>query len=389
MSKSMKKLQPIVMLLAALAISACGPQASPTPPDDAHVATKCVSVATSKPDNVQLAGRLVLQDFKNASSLYLFDPGDNSITPLSTPDETVGQASVSPDQKTLAFQAGNSKTNGWDVVLTDAQGKRLADIPWKQGFFSLGNWINNKQILIASFPPLVVFNPYTGEQLGYNYADLPNYSLDTTSNRLASFDPSMTRVLYKSQDDRDVLLDFTSKKALAELDNHPDPMPIATWKADGTEVAVVGTVAAPPIGGTPSANTGHEIFGISHDGKIRQLTYLTVHYGQLLTISPSGLSWSPDGRYLAFWIIYPASPALNWQLAVYDNVTQKTTNYCIANTSASTRPLTVPVWSPDGRQLLVENRYTQDSNHLVVLDIDQQAAFQIRDNTYPLGWLAP
>ena len=153
-------------------------------------------------------------------------------------------------------------------------------------------------------------------------------------------------------------------------------------------VAVVGFVV-PPGPSTPGADIGHDIFSISRDGQVRRLTHLTDHYGRLLTISPAGLSWSPDARYLAFWILYPDSPGLNWELVVYDTTAQKATDYCITNAGGSIRPLDAPIWSPDGRQLLVESRDAQGNNRVVILDLAQETAFLLSDNAYAAGWLAP
>jgi Tol biopolymer transport system component len=153
-------------------------------------------------------------------------------------------------------------------------------------------------------------------------------------------------------------------------------------------VAVVGKTVL----GSAASDSGDDIFSISRDGQVSQLTHLTEHYGKLLTINPSGPSWSPDGRYIAFWLIYP-SHGSEWQLAVHDTVNQKTTAYCIVNKDASQlsyiHPLPAPIWSPDSKQLMVENRYDPTSNHILIVDLAQKLAFSVFDNMYPAGWLSP
>ena len=385
----MKKTLFACALVTLLALSACAGQPGATVPDDAYVTTSCVAVSASRPANIQVDGIAVVNDYSSTSAPYLLNLADGSMQPLSKPAETIGELTVSPDQKTLAFQQSDPKTNTWNLVIADVHGNREKVIPWKQGFFNLNSWINNSQLLIATYPPLLVFNPFTGEQRGFAYTDLPDYLADSVSNRFAFFDPGLTSVLYKSQDDKNTLLDLASRRVLARVDNHPDPAPIAAWSPDGSRVAVVGTIPPPSVGpGTPAANYGHDIFSIGRDGQVKQLTNLTTHYGQLLTISPSGLSWSPDSRYLAFWIIFPAAASTGWQLAVYDTLSQKTTDYCISSLTTSFQPLRAPIWSPDGKQLMVENRYGQNLSHLVILDLERKAAFQAKDNVYPFGWLS-
>jgi Tol biopolymer transport system component len=47
-----------------------------------------------------------------------------------------------------------------------------------------------------------------------------------------------------------------------------------------------------------------------------------------------------------------------------------------------------PAWSPDGKQLLVENRYDETSSRALILDLATKNAYQIAENMHPAGWLA-
>jgi hypothetical protein len=51
---------------------------------------------------------------------------------------------------------------------------------------------------------------------------------------------------------------------------------------------------------------------MTRDGQVKQLTHLTDHYERLVNISKSGLSWSPDSRSIAFWVIYPQNQYKYW-----------------------------------------------------------------------------
>jgi Tol biopolymer transport system component len=155
---------------------------------------------------------------------------------------------------------------------------------------------------------------------------------------------------------------------------------------DGSQAAIVGTTVV----GEHSGDIGDDIFVISREGQMSQLTYLAKHYG--LGFNIYSLSWSPDSRYIAFWMWYPGVISNNWVLAVLDTSTKKVTDYCI-----STDPyarggqsyfgnVKAPLWSPDGKQIIVEHRI-KDSGYVVLLDIRQITAFQVAQNMVPLAWM--
>jgi hypothetical protein len=384
----------VFVVIVAVLFSACSsgptgivPTPNPSAPaDSAFVTTSCATLYPSVPDNVKLTGAVVFNDYKLTSHLFLKNLENGSEIPLATPADTVSDIRISPDHKTVGYQLGNSK-NEWSLVVADAQGNRTAEQIWPKGFFALGGWINNKEILVLTSPPLVAFNPYTQQEKNFDYPDFPDYALDPHRNRIVAFDSSLERAVYKNIHDKVTLYDLSNQKVLAEVDNHPNPSLIAAWAPDGSQVAVVGTIV-------PDSNSAYEsddLFSMTRDGEVRRLTHLTDHYERLVNISNSGLSWSPDSNSVAFWMIYPQNQYAHWELAVYETTTQKTTNYCISNNYESilnaTRYLLPPAWSPDSKQLLLENRYDETSSRTLILDLETKSAYQIAENMYPAGWL--
>jgi hypothetical protein len=384
----------ILALIIAVMLSGCA--SGPTtivltphpdaPADSAFVTTSCATIYPSVPDSVKLQGFAVLNDYKLTSNLFSKNLQNGSQTQLATPEDSVSDIRISPDHKSVAYQLGNSKME-WSLVVADAHGNRKTEHVWPKGFFMLGNWLNNDEILLLTFPPFVAFNPYTKQEKNFDYPDFPDYSLNPNSNRIAAFDPSLERAVYKNTNDKVTLYDIPNKKVLAEVDNHPNPSMISAWAPDGSQVAVAGTI---PVTPSPTYDSD-DLFSMTRDGQVTRLTNLTDHYERLVNISKAGLSWSPDSKSIAFWIIYPQNQYKYWELAIYDSTTQKTTNYCISNDYEnilnSTRYLSPPAWSPDGKQVLVENRYNGTLSRTLILDLETKNAYQITENMYPAGWL--
>lgn len=380
------------MILALL--TACSPTKviltphPAAPPDDSFVTTRCATIYSFPPIDVKFKGAVVLDDYESTSHLFIKNLENGSEIPLATPNDTVSDIRLSPDHRRVGYQLGNN--NGeWSLIVADVQGHRQTEQVWAPGFFILGNWINNGEILLFSTPPFVALNPDTNQTKNFDYADFPDYAFDSRSNRIALFDPSLQRAVYKNTNDKVTLYDIHNKKVLAEVDNHPNPSVIGAWAPDGSQVAVTGTI---PLGLTSdSSYDSDDLFSMTRDGQVKRLTHLADHYGKLVNISKAGVSWSPDSRSVAFWTIYPQNDYKYWELAVYDLTTQKTTNYCISNDYEnilnSTHYLLPPVWSPDGKQLLLENRYDAKSSRTLILDLQTNNAYQIAENMYPAGWL--
>jgi hypothetical protein len=393
----MKRITFLTAILMMLALSACMPYTVVTtdagiPPDDESVSTECVTIVNLTPLDIKPKGSVVLQDYNDASKLILMNLENGAQTPMQTWGETAAEIFPSPDRKTVAYKVGEPGKNIYSIVVADAQGNLKKEVPWKDGgFFILKEWINNDQLLISANPPLLVLNPYTGERKGFHVLDFPDYSDDPISgNRYALFDFTMDEVLYAAKDGKISLVDMKTKKVLGTVDNKFAPYPTAAWSPDNSKIVVIGSISL----STNESEAGYDLFTITRDGQVKRLTRLTDHYGKLFNISAkSGLNWSPDGRFIAFWLSNPQNPKLDWQLAVVDTTTGKTTNYCIpshiSSKLISRNQLPAPMWSQDGTQLLVEHRYDIDNTQVVVLDIAKKTAVHVMYNMYPAAWLFP
>ena len=132
------------------------------------------------------------------------------------------------------------------------------------------------------------------------------------------------------------------------------------------------------------APSAMELYSITRDGETTHLTNLTSYYSSILEISR--YAWSPDERYIAFWLRYGwIGNFANEELAVLDLGTLEVTNYCITSSFAAT----IPVWSPNGKQLAFGN-LSEDGEHwqVVLVDIIQSFAAVIAIGEMdPVGWM--
>jgi Tol biopolymer transport system component len=136
---------------------------------------------------------------------------------------------------------------------------------------------------------------------------------------------------------------------------------------------------------------GEELMGMSRDGLLKRLTYLTTTY----VAHPGAMSLSPDGRYIAYWLTIEAGPYPGERLAVADLLTGNVRNYCIAGyPDRSFGKSFPPVWSPDGKSLAVTFPVRmQDSNmfdtNVLVLDLEREVAAQVAESAAVSGWMLP
>jgi hypothetical protein len=119
----------------------------------------------------------------------------------------------------------------------------------------------------------------------------------------------------------------------------------------------------------------YEIFTVDRAGRQRQLTNYSAAYP---TITIDKFSWSPDGRYIAFWGDTHSEEKIAQQnpyrLFVLDTVTHQTIDYCVPGGYLSRyshqgiySDNPTPAWSPDGGQIAIQSI---QSNKRVIMLID-------------------
>lgn len=345
-----------------------------------ETAKQCVTYAQARPANFQLDGTAAVRLLKANTiqlslSLLNLSNGDAIKIPTSNP---VDYASLSPDRTTLAYERFNDSNSKWELVLINAKGVvQKVRLSSEQGF-SFQDWLNDHQLLITAQDfQYTVLDAHNNSQMKILPAGFPDFThLDNSF--FVSFDPSFMRAIYKDGDIN--ILDLNTKTIVTHIKDVYDRIPIVAWQPSGERAAIVASAFT----GQKSSILPDEIFILDKDGRVGQLTHIYDNFGLVSNID--SLSWSPDEEKIAFWFY---DGQANDTLMMADARTGELTNYCILNVIKTNFPigLPAPIWSPDGKYLMIENRSRADESKLLIVDIQNKVAFPITENASPVGWM--
>jgi Tol biopolymer transport system component len=356
-----------------------------------------LDVAPRLPSDANPVGTLVLfGDRGGRSYLLKFDQ--------QVEQEIAGRKfcfSTSPDGKWLAYCEFpvDSSTGGW-LIVEGNNGQQVKKLPMGKdwNFFTATTWLGNERLVFnllrdtGEVSPVVVVNPFTGEQTQLK-SDYPGIYIDKSPGTggglyfvysAVVYDPSLNLVIYPQRDvdkrsDFVVLWDRQVGKTLARVPEWGVFYHTPLWSPDVTQFVVAVT---PNLKSNSNRGAIEEWFSVSREGQVRQLT----HFGDFFAdVRIGAANWSPDGRWLAFWLEAKPSLCEGQNLVVLEMETQSVTEYCVPGSIYGDAP--PPIWSPDSRYIAVQNYYEVNSSHVILVDIMQGWATQIAENVEPAGWL--
>jgi hypothetical protein len=372
------------LLLVAYFISGCSASKS--------IQFKCPTIETDL-SSLKSNGLLVL----DGDGTYLMDMDTIAMTPMNKPNEGLYYFAASPRHNWIAYISNVSD----DLVVAGADNKVINAMPWEDDWAYVA-WLNEEQLVIpliqkdrmSEFSDFLVLNPFTDERYVLR-ADYPEMFYDEPW-RIIEYSPLLDSVVYLQGDVIGpyyyTLWDIQNKTALAQLDANGDLHTFPRWSSDGRQFAMSLSLSL-KMGDFPS----YEIFQVSREGKITQLTHLSDYYPWVYV---GDLSWSPNNRYLAFWYShwsedeepYFSTPGDRY-LGMLDVQTGSITSYCIRgelNAGLGSGIYSAPLWSPDGKQIVFRNQIGDDymfDSQTILLDIQENQAYLIAEAMEPVGWL--
>ena len=373
------------------AIATLTPTAATTADPVSGIRTQCLENISPLPEDVTLQGYLVLGD-------NFFNPETHAQRPLIPNVQSMSGHEISPDQNhiLLEYCVNNECTN----AIASLNGVVATfHIPENMMFEA---WLDNERLIIFTrnqvpSNTIPVLNPFSGEEEDLSL-DLPNPYYAVNPDNFYIFpidiDPTLTRVIYSDSQGigRIIMWDIPNSKILAWLPYsipHPPGLPpdyflSNGWSPDGSQYITTSPVVYSDTEKTTPA--AEEIFTISRDGLVRQLTHVSEAYNFVII---RGLTWSPDGRYVAFWLhadnIYYPPTDRSWRLAVLDTNTQEIFDYCFSSHGIAGGPF----WSPDSQSLVIEI-FTEDLREpLILIDPINLFAYTISEDLFPVlyGWM--
>jgi WD40 repeat protein len=161
----------------------------------------------------------------------------------------------------------------------------------------------------------------------------------------------------------------------------------ASWSPDGRYLAFVQRAEADAHG-----RRGAELAVVSLDvPSIHTLTNFNADGAVRINgASPSSLSWSPDSRRIAYWVLPmnaddPAAVTGQAFLHVTDVSTHETVRYCGFSTSEHTPNPPTLVWSPDGTHLAFGGNVEGDGRGylLLALNVETGQFTELSDGIFP------
>ena len=357
---------------------------------DKWLKNQCLEIAQTFQTEAIPGGIIALQGYGGADS-YLLDlkTGNKKLLPHKSGEVPIS-GSVSPNGKWLAYLAYVHWTpSDSRLMIISADGKVAKTFHWKDDWRDIIGWLDNKNLLIGRIGDplftLIVLNPFTGDQIEllpdypdiytlYPFPDWGNYAVNNTV-----YDPTLSFVVYPSYD-AIVLRNIKTSQDLTLIPKGWMYGPAPKWSPDGSQVIIASQITT-TISVSDTYIRREEIFSLSKEGEVHRLTHLTNHYS-MVTIGQ--LSWSPNGRYIAFWLYGELNLFLIDHLAVLDTVTGIVTDYCLHGSVEGSRD---PKWSPDSQQLVIDFHEYYDTHHAIMVDIVKGFAVEIANDLSPMGWM--
>jgi hypothetical protein len=392
------KPEPATTTLVPVTNTSSPTQVRPTS-TDAGVIQNCLTVEPTPPDGSGYSGVVAFETYnpqtKYPISFYNFLT--KAITTI--PEMNLADLVVSPDRKLFAYR--NFKSGLLEIFSSDQ--KRLASFRMPKDWGNIAEWHDNKSLIIILNEPeatpstfvkyprgVVLLDPFSGRfqtlPPDYPNIDKANSNFGWYQYGTTVYDKTLTRVIYpgrlesypKPFNSGYILYSIPEKKKLAEITNLTWANRTPIWSPDSSQFIMMGE---------------DEFYLVSIDGKVTKVTHMNPNFNSATrkgtSFTPYFYAWSPDGQQVAMWLENHKTKQLT--LAILNPRTGIITDTCLpaGYDPKDFTTLPYPVWSPDGKSLVVAANFQPEdrSFDVVLIDLEKQVGQKIISNIFPVGWL--
>ncbi len=279
------------------------------------------------------------------------------------------------------------------LIVTSKSDNKTNIFPWDDNWVYM-YWINNEELLITSIENesiiLTMFNPFTKNKNTLS-TSFPEQTIGSDISfwmRTGDFrfNPNVTFVIYRGYDTSNnyTLYSLTENRIKARIHSYETQSNIPVWSFDGNNVAIA-------LGKLINNKIIEDLYLYSKDGISEKVTDFVSEGFQYVNIG--FISWSPDDRFLAFWV--KKDQDTNYSLFVYDVENDLLKDYCIMGDFGGIFQLVIgisdhftsPLWSPDGNNILISRRDEDNVLNTVLFSLPQKKAKIIATEIWPIGWI--
>jgi len=331
----------------------------------------------------------------------------------------IGMVGFSPDGKWFAYYTGSAdKGHLYKLHLVSASGEEIVTVPEYEivpiqagsfaGTWGGINWITDDYIKVGAFKPEAVhtnryvfsiLDAFTGKWHHSVLERLPAHDPDPHYPGTWAFSPDFKRVLSVSRQKQDdgtsiislVLQDIENQVELWRDNRFYDSRFAfgtsreAAWSADGSVLAFGGAEVPESLSLHQLDQQG--VYVLDREGvQLRLITNFSASYKTFYSYS---LSWSPSGRYLAFWVRGSVTSEMEQtdDLYLYDAKNDCVIRLCRFQVTSSFWHDNPPIWSPDSRYLAYVDQqvFPRETRLLKVIDIYTGEVVSLAEDISSLG----
>jgi hypothetical protein len=379
-------------------ITPASPSTIVSAPDRFEYKKICLSTS-SAPVIYDTSGGLILNEVSSANTkgnVVLLDLSNHTTNQIFSEDEKINRIRVSPNKSLMAYQLikNEGQNTNIQLVIRDFATDQIIKLPWDKDWSISGlrKWVNNQVLLIDKFSkeypaPVTALNVFTNDKktLPFNFPNQEIGSVDGDFS-LPEYNPTLDYLIYPASDKGQfgyLLEEVASQETIAFIPTQTlMTFSSPAWSNSGN------TYILSIIPFDDQSNKFELVYGDT-SGKVTQITnlgdYIESYYIH-------NIIWSPDDRYVAF--VVRNTTDINNQvdtLMILDMTNRELLDLCVdmnyANWRGDFADVDFPTWSPDSRELIVENQFAYGKNNVILIDLLTMTASIIEKDKKVLWWV--